>query len=67
MTAAQRQKAFKARMAEAGLVQINVWAPAGALPQVQQAAELMRDNPELTIDRLVNTRTGRLVSLRKGQ
>ena len=64
MTATERQRVFKARMAEAGLVQVNLWLPAGIAPDMAQAAEAIRDNRELTI-RLVNRRTGRTVSLKR--
>lgn len=64
MTNAERQRAFKARQAAAGLVQCNVWVPASAVADVNRAAELMCARPQLTIGRLVDTQTGRLVGLK---
>lgn len=65
MTSTQRAARFKAKMIEQGFVQVNVWVPAGVAPDLQRAAELMREAPsgERTV-RLVNTTTGRVVSLK---
>jgi hypothetical protein len=64
MSNAERQRRFKAKQLEAGLVQANVWIPPQAVADMQRAAELIRGNPELTIARLVHTGTGRLVGLK---
>lgn len=64
MTNAERQAALKARRAKAGMVQINLWLPASAVADMQRAAELCRADPELTVARLVNTRTGKLRGLK---
>lgn len=64
MTSAERQAALKARRAELGLVQCNMWVPASAVPELQRAAELMRENTDLTVARLVNRRTGKLRGLK---
>lgn len=64
MSPAQRQAALKARRIEAGLVQCNLWVPAGCVAELQRAAELMRSNPALLVARLVDTRTGKLRGLK---
>jgi len=51
-------------MAETGLTQINLWVPAAAVADFQRAAELARDHRHLSIGRLVDAVTGRLVGLR---
>ena len=67
MTSAERQRRFKATMAAKGFVQINVWVPQIAVPDMQRAAELMRNDPTLTVARLMNTKTGRLVGMKGGR
>lgn len=64
MTNAERQRAFKVRMTAQGLVQVNVWVPAGAVADIQRAAELIRANPQLNVARLADTITGKLVGLK---
>jgi hypothetical protein len=64
MTSTQRAARLKERRAEAGLVQCNLWVPAGALAELKRAAELSRENPNLAVARLVDTRTGRLRGLK---
>lgn len=64
MTNAQRQARLKAKRAELGLVQCNLWVPVSAVPELQRAAALLRDNPALAIARLVDTRTGKLRGLK---
>lgn len=66
MTSAQRQKAFKERMAEQGLGQCNVWVPKEYMADLIRAAELMREHGNLTIARLVNVDTGILCGLKNG-
>lgn len=65
MTSAERARRHKAKLAEAGMVQINLWVPAGAAGDLQRAAELIRANPLLSVARLVNRQTGRLCGLGK--
>ena len=60
-----RQRAFKDRMADAGMVQLNFWVPAAALADVKRAGELMRANPHLTVARLADPRSGKLVGLKE--
>lgn len=67
MTNAQRQQSLRNRRIEAGLVQVNVWVPVGAVADIQRAAELLRAEPELTVARLMDKRTGKLRGLRKAQ
>lgn len=64
MTNAARQAKRRAKLQEAGLVQVNVWVPSEAVADIQLAAELIRANRKLSIARLVNADTGRLVGLR---
>lgn len=64
MTTANRSRKFKAQMADRGLVQCNIWVPASAMAEFKRAAELARDNPDLTVARLVDTRTGKLRGLK---
>ena len=60
MTGAQRQTRFRQKMAELGYVQVNVWVPASAAPSFKRASELVSENPDLEIGRMVNVRTGKL-------
>jgi hypothetical protein len=64
MTNAERQARHRAKLQQSGMVQCNLYVPAGAVPELQRAAELLRANPDLTIARLVNRRTGKLCGLR---
>jgi hypothetical protein len=64
MSNAERQRRHKSKLAESGLVQVNVWLPAGAVADFQRAAEIVRQNRKLTVARLVNVETGRLVGLK---
>jgi hypothetical protein len=64
MTNRQRQTLLRARRAEDGLVQCNLWVPEGAIPELRRAAELIRENPALAVARLVDTRTGKLRGLK---
>lgn len=61
---AQRQSAHRARMAERGFVQCNVWVPAHAVADFKRAAELAAVNPDLTIARMVDIRSGKLVGMK---
>jgi hypothetical protein len=65
MTNSERQRRFKAKQAEADLIQVNVWVPVGCKADIERAAELIRERRELTVARLVDTTTGRLVGLKK--
>jgi hypothetical protein len=65
MTNSERQRRFKAKQIEQGLVQCNLWVPASVVADFQNAADLCRARPGLTVARLVDTSTGRLVGLRK--
>jgi hypothetical protein len=64
MTNAQRQTALRQRRSELGLVQVNLWVPAGAAADLHRAAELLRDDPDLTVARLASRRTGKLRGLK---
>lgn len=63
-SSAERQRRFKAKMAEQGFVQVNVWVPMAAAADIQRAAELMRAGPHLTVARLMDVKTGRLTGLK---
>lgn len=60
---AVKQAAFKARMAEAGFVQLQLWVPAETTADMQQAADSLRMHDGLTVARLVDVRTGRLCGI----
>lgn len=64
MTATERRARFRAKMAGAGLIQINVWVPPHAAADIQRAAELIRENPDLTVARLVSGATGKMIGLK---
>ncbi len=64
MTNAERQKRHRAKLQETGLVQVNLWVPAGAVADLQRAADLIRANPDLSVARLVNRVTGKLSGLK---
>jgi len=64
MTNAQRQAKLRIAREAAGLKQCNIWVPAGAIPELQRVAELLRANPDLTVGRMVNTKTGRVSGLK---
>lgn len=64
MTSTDRQRRFKANMKAAGCIQVNVWVPAKAAADIQRAAELIRQDPALTVARLVDVTTGRLKGLK---
>ena len=56
-------KAYRDKMLAAGYVQCNVWVPQGAVPELQAAAQTMRERPDATGVRLVSQVTGRLVKV----
>lgn len=60
---ALRAKRFKAKQAEAGLVQANVWVPADCLADLRLLAERLCAERGLTVGPLRDPATGRLVSL----
>lgn len=62
---AERQRRHKARMAAAGLVQVAVWVPAGAVAEVNAMAEALRIHRHLIPGPLFDSVSGKLVSLRK--
>lgn len=64
MGSAERQKRLREKRNAAGYVQLNIWVPAAAVPELQRAAELIRAEPWLAVARLVDTRTGKLRGLR---
>lgn len=64
MTNAERQRRFKARLSEAGFVQVNLWVTPESKADFERAAELVRGRPGLTVARLVDIATGRLIGLK---
>jgi hypothetical protein len=60
---AERQARFKQQMRDHGFVQITIWIPPRDVPELHRVAELLRENRDLRIARLMNVKTGRLVGL----
>lgn len=67
MSNAERQRRFRAKKAQAGLATITLLVPAGAVPELQQLAELLRASTDYAPGPVRNVRTGKLVSLRHAQ
>lgn len=61
-TGASRAAAFKSRQREKGLIQVNVWVPAGAAPAIKEAAEVMCAHSGARGLRVVDVNTGRIVA-----
>lgn len=63
MTNKERQARFKARQAEAGLMQLNHWVPEAQLEDLKRLAKLLCDNPDLELASapLRSISTGRVV------
>jgi hypothetical protein len=59
---AKRQREYKARMAEAGFVQINVWVRPSQASKLQLLAQAMRENEDLAAGPATNVVTGRMVA-----
>lgn len=66
MTNAERQRAYKAKLAEKGLVQCNVLLPAEAVPEFVELAELIRAYPHLRASCARDPTSGKLVGLKTG-
>lgn len=64
--AKDRVRAWRARLLEQGFVPVTVIVPAECAPSLQEAAEVMRHHPHLHVARLVDTKSGKLVGLRRG-
>jgi hypothetical protein len=64
MNNAERARRYKASLAERGLIQVNVWLPAAVASDFKRAAELVANDPHLTVARLMDRRTGRLRGLK---
>lgn len=62
MTNAERQRAFRLSMEAKGFVQLTCWVPAHAAAEVSEACATMRKLPWLTVGRLLDPKSGRLVS-----
>ena len=63
-TNAARQRRKRARLADAGLVQCNVWVPAAAAAELRLLAEILRTYPHLLPGPLRDPVSGKLVSTR---
>ena len=61
MSNANRQREFRKRMEEQGFVQVTGWVPASQMADVQSVMRRLRDDGDLEIGTLRNTRTGRAV------
>jgi hypothetical protein len=59
-----RQAAFKARRAELGLVQCNIWLSVEQAASLQDFLVAMQANPNLHVARLVDVTTGKLTGAR---
>lgn len=64
MTSTERQRRYKANMERIGCVQLNIWIPAAAVAEFQRAAELAREYPNLTVARMGDRVSGRIVGLK---
>ena len=64
---AERTARCRGKRFAAGLVQLNIVVPAAAVDDLRIAASRLRDDPDLTVDRLTSRRTGRLISVRRGR
>jgi hypothetical protein len=63
MSNAERARRFKAKQAGEGRTQLNIWVPTHVVAEFKRAAELIVENPHLTIGRLTDAKTGRLRGL----
>lgn len=61
---AERQRKLREKRRVGGIVQCNVWVPASQVPVIQQMAEMMCANHNLTINLLLDASTGRRVSMK---
>lgn len=63
MSNVERQARFKARQAEAGLMQLNHWVPASQIEDLKRLAKRLCENPDLEISSapLRSISTGRVV------
>jgi hypothetical protein len=66
-TNAEHQRAHKARMAEAGFRQLQLWVRPACVPELRRVAELLRATPDLSLERLTNTRSKPLCVSRSGK
>lgn len=64
-TSAERQREFRKRMKEKGLVPVTVYVPGGYAGEIMLAAEKLCRDRDLSLGALRNTKTGRLVSIDK--
>lgn len=58
-----RNSEYEKRQREKGLKKITLWVPDDKDSDVKHAAQMMCDNPNLTVNVLRNLETGRLVSM----
>lgn len=66
MTNAERQARFRAKKLDQGFKTVSVLVPLDRFADFGVALQMLRDNPDLEIGTLRNTKTGKLVSIRKG-
>lgn len=62
---ADRQRAFKKRMADRGLVQVNGWVHPHQLTEVRTLLDRLGGNRDLTVGPIRHESTGRLQKLEK--
>ncbi|WP_425665740.1 hypothetical protein ACPUEJ_07475 [Vibrio tubiashii] len=58
-----RNSAYEQRQKDKGLKKITLWVPEDRDCEVKQAAQMMCDNEDLTINVLRSIATGKLVSM----
>lgn len=59
-SSARRQAAYRSRMRDRGLVAVTVWVPAASAAEVQQLADRLAADSDLTVGPLRRLSTGRL-------
>ena len=60
-TAAERQRAYKQKMAEAGFIQVNVWVRPSQASKLKLLADAMRATPDLEPGPAIDGATRRFV------
>ncbi|MFB9216520.1 hypothetical protein [Vibrio sinaloensis] len=58
-----RNSKYEKRQKAKGLKKVTLWLPEDKDCDIKQAAQMMCDNPNLTVNVLRNITTGRLVSM----
>ena len=61
---AERQRRYRERQAEQGLVVLTLMVPAKSIAEFKRAAEMVADDRDLSVDCLRSAKTGRLRGLK---